>query len=240
MCQSNMPKIELKTKNYKLKTERGVSLYMVFMIMTLLLGIGFGMSALLLTQLDTLRGIGYSVLAFYATDAGIERAIYEDNKWCSTIQETVQRLACLQDKIAVIPADDLKLSNEAAFSLLAEDGGQGGCPQGLSYCVQSKGTYKNSLRAVRISRGQFVQGSISTGPHAQISDSGVEGLAPETFALRTHTAFTEPQEGVRLSERDILGAQTNSGWVYVASTVADGGVTFWVAELKIMQEVALL
>lgn len=148
MCQNSM----LKTKNSKLKTQRGVSLYMAFMVMTMLFGIGLGMSSLLLSQLDTLKGVGYSVLAFYATDAGVERAIYEDNKTCASIQDMKKHVKCLADEIAAIPAGELALSNGATFALLVEAGGQGGCPSGHDYCVKSVGFYQQTRRAVRMGR----------------------------------------------------------------------------------------
>jgi hypothetical protein len=142
----------------KIQRERGVSLYMVFMIMTLLLGIGFGMSTLLLTQLDTLKGIGYSVLAFYATDAGIERAIYEDTKGCAAIQDIPEHITCLEDRIDAIPPGEFILSNTASFALCnaagvcVETGGEGGCPETHNYCVKSTGFYQQARRAVRIGR----------------------------------------------------------------------------------------
>src|SRR3989344_4159937 len=150
MCQSNMPKIELKTKNYKLKTERGVSLYMVFMIMTLLLGIGFGMSALLLTQLDTLRGIGYSVLAFYATEAGVERVLYIDQKSCAGDPD---RFACLQTP-GMVPSGSQPLGNGASYTMAVESPALEACPDTtyagahVTYCAKSVGVYQSASRAV--------------------------------------------------------------------------------------------
>jgi hypothetical protein len=135
----------LKTKNYKRKTEQGVSLYMIFMIMTLLFGIGFGMSALLLSQLDTLRGIGYSVLAFYATEAGIDRVLYIDQKDCASAPD---RIGCLHD--AVDPLGVQTLSNGAQYTLTIES--PGGACTASTYCVKSVGTYKLARRAVRVGR----------------------------------------------------------------------------------------
>jgi hypothetical protein len=135
----------LKTKNYKLKTERGVSLYMVFMIMALLLGIGFGMSSLLLSQLDTLRGIGYSVLAFYATEAGIDRVLYIDQKTCANQSD---RVGCLHT--AVDPLGTQTLSNWAQYTLTIES--PGGACTASTYCAKSVGTYQQARRAVRVAR----------------------------------------------------------------------------------------
>lgn len=132
--------------------QAGVSLYMALMVMTMLFGIGLGMSSLLLSQLDTLKGVGFSVLAFYATDTGVERAIYEDNKECAEIQDNDKHVTCLQDAIDAIPSEELTLTNGATFTLLVEAGGDGGCPETSNYCVKSVGVYQQTRRAVRIAR----------------------------------------------------------------------------------------
>lgn len=142
MCQNNTQRTD----------ERGVSLYMVFMIMTLLLGIGFGMSALLLSQLDTLRGIGHSVLAFYATDAGIERVLYIDQKNCASDPE---RLVCLQ---GVVSSESQPLANGARYTMEIESPVLEACPDltfsgvAVTYCAKSVGSYQEIRRAVRIGR----------------------------------------------------------------------------------------
>lgn len=59
--------------------ERGVSLYLAFMIMTLLLGTALGVSGLLLGQIQSLRGVGQSSLALHAADSGIERILFVDS-----------------------------------------------------------------------------------------------------------------------------------------------------------------
>lgn len=125
--------------------QAGVSLYMTFMIMTLLLGIGLGMSTLLLGRLDTLKGIGHSVLAFYATDAGIDRVLYIDQKDCA---DELNRLDCLHT--AVDPLGTQTLSNGAEYTLTLES--PGGACTASTYCVKSVGTYQQARRAVRITR----------------------------------------------------------------------------------------
>lgn len=63
---------------FKNKKQRGVSLYLVILISTLILAIGLEISALLVTQVKMAREIGYSVVAFYAADTGIEYVLYLD------------------------------------------------------------------------------------------------------------------------------------------------------------------
>jgi hypothetical protein len=129
--------------------ERGVSLYIAFMIMTALMGISFGMSAILFSQLGILKGIGHSVFAFFATEAGVEHALYLDNSVCATEED---HAPCLTTAFLNIPPQQLILSNGARYKLTAEAGGQGGCPVERNYCVKSVGTYQQAQRAVRVAR----------------------------------------------------------------------------------------
>lgn len=126
--------------------EKGISLYMTFMIMALLFSIGLGMSALLLSQLDTLRSIGHSVFAFYATEAGIDRVLYIDQKTCAG---EPGRLACLQAP-GVVPSESQPLGNGASYTMAIEPPG-GPCPT-PTYCAKSVGTYQQARRAVHVGR----------------------------------------------------------------------------------------
>ena len=61
------------------KLEEGVSLYLAIIIMSILLAIVLGVSAILYSQLRITNEVGSSVVAFYAADSGIERAMYDEN-----------------------------------------------------------------------------------------------------------------------------------------------------------------
>ena len=141
-------------QNKQTTKERGVSLYIAFMIMTVLLGIALGANTLLLSQLGFLKGLGHSVFAFYATDAGVERALYLDNTACIE-EEDEDHDECLNDEFDAIgasPPGSVSLSNQAAYQLIAEQGGMGGCPSAKSYCIKSIGIYQEARRAVRVAR----------------------------------------------------------------------------------------
>ena len=70
--------MKLLTTNYKLQTtNKGISLYLALMIMFILLAIGLGVSLIIVSQMKMIRGMGDSVVALYAADTGIERALYE-------------------------------------------------------------------------------------------------------------------------------------------------------------------
>ncbi|MDI6591433.1 MAG: pilus assembly PilX N-terminal domain-containing protein [Patescibacteria group bacterium] len=59
------------------KFQRGIALYLSIMIMGILLAISLGVSTILFGQIRMIRGMGDSVMAFFAADTGIERALYE-------------------------------------------------------------------------------------------------------------------------------------------------------------------
>ena len=147
MSQTKMPQIT----NHKLRAQRGVSLYIAFMITTTLLGIALGMSSLLFSQLGILKGIGQSVFAFYAAEAGLERALYIDNTVCL---EEEDRAFCLTEEFASLTSDDLTLSNGAVFELQAELPGESGCSDNLGYshCVKAIGIFLETRRAIRVAR----------------------------------------------------------------------------------------
>lgn len=65
-------------------SQDGVSIYLSLMIMSVLLAIALGLSTIFVSQIKMLRGIGDSVVSFYAADSGIEMALYEDRIVCKT------------------------------------------------------------------------------------------------------------------------------------------------------------
>ena len=131
--------------------EQGISIYIAFMITTILLGIALGVSSLLFSQLGILRGLGHSIFAFYATEAGLERALYLDNTVCLGAED--HRL-CLEIEFDNIPSEETILNNGASYKLKAESPGDAGCPDtlGYSHCVRAEGSYQQARRAIRVAR----------------------------------------------------------------------------------------
>lgn len=137
----------------KLKEETGVSLYLSFMMLTILLGLALGLSAILVSQLHILRGVGYSLISFYGAEAGIERVLYIDTKFCGGESSAQQRVLCINGKIAELLPSDFQLSNGAQYSLLVERTGQGTCPSSApNYCARSTGVFQEANRAIRMMR----------------------------------------------------------------------------------------
>jgi len=108
-------------KNY----QKGVSLYLALMIMFILIAIGLGMSLIIVSQMKMIKGMGDSVVAFYAADTGIEHSLYEKRVKGSTTGE--------------IPDTPL---GEAKYKVTKISG---------ENIWQSVGTFKGVKRAVEIS-----------------------------------------------------------------------------------------
>lgn len=61
-------------------SEKGVSLLITFFVMSIALAIILGVTIILLSEMTVIRGMGYSVAAFYAVDSGIEKTLFYDRK----------------------------------------------------------------------------------------------------------------------------------------------------------------
>jgi len=61
-------------------SQKGVSLVITFLIMTIMLAGVLGFSTILFNKIKILGNIGNSISAFYAAQSGIERTLYFDRK----------------------------------------------------------------------------------------------------------------------------------------------------------------
>lgn len=114
----------LKSQNYS----KGAALYLAVAIMAILLSIALGVSSILLSQIKVIRSIGYSVIAFYAADAGIENVLLQRANPAS-ISETI-------------------LSNGATYQVVVNL--PGGSCTAANYCIKSIGKYRETRRAIEI------------------------------------------------------------------------------------------
>ncbi len=62
------------------KNESGVSLIFTILFLGMILSTGLGVANLMLKEIKISSNIGYSVPAFYAAEAGIEKILYIDRK----------------------------------------------------------------------------------------------------------------------------------------------------------------
>ena len=70
------------------KDESGVSLIFTVLFLGMVLSTGLGIANLMLKEIKISSNIGYSVPAFYAAEAGIEKILYVDRKVEGGVSET--------------------------------------------------------------------------------------------------------------------------------------------------------
>ena len=63
----------------KFKKQKGVSLFLALVVMTVFLSMGAGLGVVLIKQKKSIQGMDSSVVSFYAADSGIEKVFYLDS-----------------------------------------------------------------------------------------------------------------------------------------------------------------
>jgi hypothetical protein len=63
-----------------LNSQKGVSLVIIFLMMTIIIAMVLSMSVILSHEVQIVTGLGTSEFAFYAIDTGIEKTLYFDRK----------------------------------------------------------------------------------------------------------------------------------------------------------------
>jgi len=106
-----------------LKQQQGISILFAISILSVILSIGLGTSSILIGQIKTIREIGYSVVAFYAADNGIEEVLLMSTP--ANISPTPLNGAVYE----VVVSPDCEAAN---------------------FCVKSIGSYKGVKRAIEI------------------------------------------------------------------------------------------
>lgn len=116
--------------------QRGASLYLAVMLMSVVLAIALGINTILVSQLKTTKGLGDSVIAFYAADTAMEKFLYAIQKegylpWPDEEPCGIS-FACPQ------------LSNGALYKIKVIQAGE-------EIVAGSKGVYRQSVRSLRLS-----------------------------------------------------------------------------------------
>lgn len=123
----------MRIKNLILKIKncnRGISLLLTILIMTLILGISLGVSTILLQETKMVREQGESVIAFFAADTAIEK-ITMNKENPTDFQECFPQPyndICYGVKV-VEPGPDCSATN---------------------YCFRTTGSYKETKRAIEL------------------------------------------------------------------------------------------
>lgn len=66
--------------NSKIVGQKGIAVYIAIIIMTIILGVGLGITDIIIKQIKITSTIGDSVQAFYAADMGIEKVLFYDSR----------------------------------------------------------------------------------------------------------------------------------------------------------------
>jgi len=122
-----------------INNSKGISLYLTLMTMSILIALALGISVILFNQLKMTRMVGYSVMAFYASNTGVERTLYEISRG-ATIEHCEGKEDCYKET--------LENGSEYIATIL----GPGETCSAANYCIKSIGTYKDTRRAIRLSR----------------------------------------------------------------------------------------
>lgn len=118
--------------------QRGVSLYLALLVLTILFSVSLVLTTLLVGQIRIIRGLGDSVVAFYAADAGMEMAL---QKLYSTAGSSFCQEGCSGS------------IGSASYSVQGFSGTSPNCPSGTEFfCIKSGGTYRGIRRSVETSR----------------------------------------------------------------------------------------
>ena len=115
--------------------KKGSALYLVIAMLVILLPLALGLTTIIVGQLAITRDMGYSVVAFYAADAGIENSIIE---WRTGTAAPID---------IVVPVR-VSLGSEAYYTVSVEPAG-GDCVAD-HFCVQSIGQYQGIHRSIEI------------------------------------------------------------------------------------------
>ena len=111
---------------------------MAVMIMAVLLAIVLGLNAILVSQIKTIRNMGYSVIAFYAAETGIERELYENHAVGTNYSDYLD-----------LNGNGVQDTDDSSYNISVFDGAS--CP-GTDYCIKSTGIFQGTRRAIQVAR----------------------------------------------------------------------------------------
>ena len=139
--EARPPLIEIGSRSIKMmfkssQTQKGISIYLSLMIMTVLLAIALGVSTILISQQKSIKGMGNSVIAFYAADSGIEKMLYDAFRGVDIAANCPESNPC-----------QATLENGATYSIIVLPNTDPKC-SGSYYCIKSVGEYKETKRAL--------------------------------------------------------------------------------------------
>lgn len=119
------------------KNKKGVAIYFAILILSVIFGIGMGLSLIIFNQIKTVREVGNSVFAFLAADSGIEEAMYRLYK---------------RGEISFTIEGSLDFASYIVKSFPAAAGSNDCSKPPYNYfCLKAEGRYKETKRALDVS-----------------------------------------------------------------------------------------
>ena len=117
-------------------SQKGTILYLSLIILAILLTMVFGITTIIVTQLETISDIGLSVVSLYAADTGIEETLYNRKASYPNPPSNISKT----------------LSNGASYQTIVYPAGDPNCPTSTAYsfCVESTGQFKGIKRSLRV------------------------------------------------------------------------------------------
>lgn len=127
-----------------LNSEKGISLLFIVIIMSVILALSLGISAIIIQQTRMMGEIGHSLVSFYAADSGVEEILYD------LYQSPIPQ------------AQHSGLCGDASYDSVAKCGAAvstNACPAGFTidsdcnasnFCLKSIGVYQKTKRALEI------------------------------------------------------------------------------------------
>ena len=117
----------MKNNNIDIK-QQGIAVLFTISILSVILAISLGISTVLVKQIRTITEIGYSAIAFYAADNGIEEVLL------------------MTDPVDIL---EISLDGTQCEDYCYEVSVDSNC-EAANYCIKSVGTYKGTKRAIEI------------------------------------------------------------------------------------------
>ena len=126
----------------KLKEQKGVSLFISIMVLSAIMAIGFGLSSLLIGEIEISRDINNFVPAIYAADSGIERVLYK-------LRKNDDFTSCPNTGACVV-ISTIPLGNGATYSAVVLDSGVSWCPVASAICIRGLGNLADTHRGFEV------------------------------------------------------------------------------------------
>lgn len=147
--------IKLKIYRARGNNKQGASIFLAMIMLTLIMSISIGANTILLTQIKNIRNQGYSTVAFYAANSGIEWAqrYVENNEETNNIPwgELVDNHH--HDYVDLDMNGTLTLSSDATYEVSSISPGTGECPGAADFCIKSVGIFKGTRRVILTQSG---------------------------------------------------------------------------------------